>query len=45
LSRTEEKWNAVLQTPESHSHAVLAPVFSLDGKTLASASEDHTVTL
>ena len=34
-----------LQTLEGHSHSVNALVFSPDGKTLASASDDGTVKL
>ena len=36
-------WNAVLQTLEGHSNAVMSVAFSYDSKILASASGDRTV--
>ncbi|KAF3031160.1 hypothetical protein E8E12_001151, partial [Didymella heteroderae] len=43
--QVEREWNALLQTLEGHTDWVNAVVFSPDGKTVASASSDHTVTL
>ncbi|KAF1988969.1 hypothetical protein K402DRAFT_313463, partial [Aulographum hederae CBS 113979] len=43
LPKVTEEWNAVLQTLEGHSNSVTSVAFSPDGKTLVSASDDHTV--
>jgi WD40 repeat protein len=41
--RVQEDWNPSLQTLEGHSDSVSAVAFSPDGKLVASASYDHTV--
>ncbi|ATZ48865.1 hypothetical protein BCIN_04g00830 [Botrytis cinerea B05.10] len=41
----KENWDAHQQTLEGHSGGVTAVVFSPDSKTIASASDDHTVRL
>ena len=41
----KDRWSAHQQTLEGHSDYVNAVTFSLDGKTLASASSDHTIRL
>jgi len=45
LSKVDPEWNACLQILEGHSSSVSAISFSLDGKTVASASYDETVRL
>jgi WD40 repeat protein len=43
--QVEREWNALLQTLEGHTSRVEAVVFSPDGKTVASGSNDNTVKL
>ena len=45
LPNIRQDWSALLQTLEGHTDSVWAIAFSKDGKTLASASRDHTVRL
>ncbi|KAN0074911.1 Quinonprotein alcohol dehydrogenase-like superfamily [Elaphomyces granulatus] len=45
LPDVQGDWGALLQTLEGHTNNVRTIAFSKDGKTLASASSDHTVRL
>jgi len=45
LPAVEEGWNPSLQALEGHSGSVFSVAFSLDGKRLASGSDDRTVRL
>ncbi|KFY80333.1 hypothetical protein V499_00801, partial [Pseudogymnoascus sp. VKM F-103] len=44
-TKLQENWNAALQTLEGHSDTVNSVAFSLDGKQVASGSDDKTVRL